>query len=191
MKLIFATNNNNKIEEAYRIIGNRFKIISMNDAGITGDIEENHETLEGNALEKARFVYNKTGLNCFAEDTGLEVHALNNEPGVKSARYAGKQKDSEANIRKLLEKLKGLSGRSARFRCVAALIFNNKEYLFEGIVNGEILHCKSGSSGFGYDSVFRPQGYEVSFAIMSAEEKNLISHRGIALRKMTDFLLSF
>lgn len=190
MDIVFASNNLNKIREINNILGNSFKLLSLSEIGITEDIPENEMTLEGNALEKARAVYKVTGLNVFADDTGLEVEALNGEPGVHSARYAGEAKDSGANIEKLLSALDGEINRKARFRTVIALIFNGKEYLFEGIAEGRIINEKIGSAGFGYDPVFIPEDRELTFAEMDLDEKNLISHRARAFRKLTSFLRS-
>ncbi|MCC8088609.1 MAG: non-canonical purine NTP diphosphatase [Rikenellaceae bacterium] len=188
MKLIFATNNKHKHEEVQKLVGDSIKLATPSDFGITEDIPENQNTLEGNALEKARYIFSKTGVSCFADDTGLEVRALNGEPGVYSARYAGTGKDNNANIELLLENLQGITDRTARFRTVIALIINGKEFLFEGIVAGEILLKKTGEGGFGYDPVFKPDGYEISFAQMSLNEKNDISHRGRAVAKLAEFL---
>lgn len=162
----------------------------MVDAGIEDDIPENEDSLEGNALEKARYVHNVTGLNVFADDTGLEVEALDGEPGVHSARYAGPGKDPEKNIVRLLNELKGKKNMKARFRTVIALIYNNDEYLFEGIVNGRIITEKRGNNGFGYDPIFIPENNTRTFAEMSSERKNMISHRAIAISKLHEFLKS-
>jgi XTP/dITP diphosphohydrolase len=188
MDLIFATNNQHKLLEVQEIIGNQFKLISLTQAGIFNEIPENQNTLEGNAIEKARFISNITGKNCFADDTGLEVEILNGEPGVFSARYAGPDNNSEKNIIKLLSNLKNKNNRKAQFRTVIALIYNKKEFLFEGIAKGEILIEKKGESGFGYDPIFLPLGYKISFAEMSLQEKNKISHRAKAINKVADFL---
>lgn len=188
MELIFATNNQHKLIEVQDIIGNQFKIISLSDAGVFIDIPENQTTLEGNALEKARFISQATGKNCFSDDTGLEVYELDGEPGVFSARYAGPENNAEKNIVKLLLNLEDKNNRKAQFRTVIALIFNKKEFLFEGIVKGEILKEIRGKDGFGYDPLFRPTGYYKSYAEMSLSEKNKISHRAIAVNKLADFL---
>ena len=193
MKIIFATGNRNKLREIQALIGSRAELSTPADHGITEDIPEDQPTLEGNALQKARYIYEKTGMNCFADDTGLEVEALGGEPGVYSARYAavngaGEGHSSEANMALLLERLRGAENRRARFRTVIALILNGEEHLFEGIVEGEITRERSGAEGFGYDPVFRPTGYEQTFAEMPLELKNSISHRGEATRKLAAFL---
>ena len=193
MKIVFATGNRNKLREVQDLIGSRAELSTPADHGITEDIPENQPTLEGNALQKARYIYEKTGLNCFADDTGLEVEALNGEPGVYSARYAavngaGEGHSSADNMALLLERLKGKSNRRARFRTVIALILDGREYTFEGIVNGEITTERSGAEGFGYDPVFRPEGYAETFAEMPLELKNRISHRGRATAKLIEFL---
>lgn len=185
--LIFATNNQHKVDEIRSVIGNRFTVITLKEAGIDIDIPEPHDSLHENASEKSNTIFRITHQNCFSEDTGLEVEALNGEPGVKSARYAGEDKDFDANIQKLLQKLDGSINREAQFRTVISLILNEKEHLFEGICKGTIIHEKRGSSGFGYDPVFIPEGSEKTFAEMSLEEKNVFSHR----RKATDLLLAF
>ena len=193
MKIIFATGNRNKLREIQALIGSRAELSTSADHGITEDIPEDQPTLEGNALQKARYIYEKTGMNCFADDTGLEVEALGGEPGVYSARYAavngaGEGHSSEANMALLLERLRGAENRRARFRTVIALILNGEEHLFEGIVEGEITRERSGAEGFGYDPVFRPTGYEQTFAEMPLELKNSISHRGRATAKLIEFL---
>jgi len=176
-KLIFATNNEHKVEEIRNKLGGIFEISTLKEIGCTEEIPEDSGTLEGNALQKAHYLYNNYGCNCFADDTGLEVEVLNNEPGVYSARYAGESKDSEANMDKLLYNLKDKSNRNARFRTVIALIIDGKEYLFEGIAKGIILTERHGSKGFGYDPIFQPDGYNQSFAELTMDEKNRISHR--------------
>lgn len=193
MKIIFATGNRNKLREIQALIGSRAELSTPADHGITEDIPEDQPTLEGNALQKARYIYEKTGMNCFADDTGLEVEALGGEPGVYSARYAavngaGEGHSSEANMALLLERLRGAENRRARFRTVIALILNGEEHLFEGIVEGEITRERSGAEGFGYDPVFRPTGYEQTFAEMPLELKNSISHRGRATAQLIEFL---
>ncbi|MGI8950878.1 MAG: RdgB/HAM1 family non-canonical purine NTP pyrophosphatase [Chitinophagaceae bacterium] len=185
--LIFATNNQHKIEEIKNIAGNKFNVISLKEANIKIDIPEPHETLEENALEKVRTIYQLTYQNCFAEDTGLEVEILNGLPGVKSARYAGDEKNFQKNIDKLLVNLKGKQNRKARFRTVIALIWNEKKYLFDGISEGKIIEQQKGKNGFGYDPIFVPDGSEKTFAEMSLDEKNIFSHR----RKATDKLIEF
>ncbi|MBQ8307585.1 MAG: RdgB/HAM1 family non-canonical purine NTP pyrophosphatase [Alistipes sp.] len=188
MKILFATNNAHKLSEVAAVLGPDFTLITPREAGITEEIPEEQPTLEGNALQKARYLYERTGLDCFADDTGLEVEALGGEPGVHSARYATDGHDFAANNRLLLKNLNGVGNRRARFRTAIALILGGKEYLFEGIVNGHIAQCESGAEGFGYDPLFIPEGEIQTFAEMSAEAKNAISHRGRAVRKLADFL---
>jgi XTP/dITP diphosphohydrolase len=188
MKLIFASNNQHKSSEIQNIIGDSFKLITLLEAGFEGDIPENQNTLEGNALEKARFIFNKLHVNCFADDTGLEVEALNGAPGVFSARYAGHENNAENNITKLLLNLSDKTNRKAQFRTVTALILNGKEYLFEGTVKGNIITEKRGDSGFGYDPIFIPDGYNKTFAEMPLIEKNKISHRANSIFKLAEFL---
>ncbi len=188
MKIVFATNNAHKLSEVAQVVGDKFELVTLRECGITEDIPENEPTLEGNALAKARYVYSRTGLNCFADDTGLEVDALNGEPGVRSARYATDGHDDEANKRLLLERMQGVENRAAQFRTAVALIMDGKEYLFEGIVRGYIACEEHGAGGFGYDPLFLPEGGALTFAEMSAEAKNEISHRGRAVRKLAEFL---
>lgn len=188
MELIIATNNAHKVEEIKKLIHSKFDVKSLREVGITEDIPEEQDTLEGNALQKARYIYEQYNVNCFADDTGLEVEALKNAPGVHSARYAGVNCTSEDNVNKLLAEMVGERNRNARFRTVIALIIEGEEHLFEGIVEGQILNAKYGSGGFGYDPIFQPTGYYDSFATMSQEKKNTISHRGIATEKLVDFL---
>lgn len=188
MKLVFATNNAHKLREVAQVVGEEFELVSLKECGITEDIPENEPTPEGNALAKARYIHSRTGLNCFADDTGLEVDALGGEPGVRSARYATDGHDDEANKRLLLERMQGEENRAAQFRTVLVLIMDGKEYLFEGVVRGRILCAECGEGGFGYDPLFAPEGEERSFAQMSADEKNAISHRGRAVRKLAEFL---
>lgn len=188
MKIVFATNNAHKLGEVSQVVGDKFELVTLRECGITEDIPENEPTLEGNALAKARYVYSRTGLNCFADDTGLEVDALGGEPGVRSARYATDGHDDEANKRLLLERMQGVESRAAQFRTAVALILDGKEYLFEGIVRGEIATEEHGEGGFGYDPLFFPEGGDKTFAEMSAEAKNEISHRGRAVRKLAEFL---
>ena len=188
MKLVFATNKKHKIREISDILDNSFRIIGLADVNITGDIPEEADTLAENALFKARYVHEKTGMNVFADDTGLEVEALGGEPGVYSARYAGEGCSFDDNINKLLNRLEGIEDRKARFRTVIALILENTEYLFEGNVEGEILTERKGTGGFGYDPVFRASGYDQTFAEMPLSEKNMISHRAVATRKLLNFL---
>ena len=186
--LIFATNNQHKVDEIRSVIGDQFNIITLKEAGINIDIPEPHDTLDANATEKSQTIHTLTQKNCFSEDTGLEVDALNGQPGVKSARYAGDGRDFQKNIDKLLQNLEGKANRSARFRTVISLILDNKEYFFEGICEGQILTVQSGNSGFGYDPVFMPAGADKSFADMSMEEKNVFSHRQKAVTKLLNFL---
>ena len=186
--LVFATNNLHKLEEVRDILGGSFRIASLKEIGCTDDIPETADTLEGNALQKARYVKEKFGYDCFADDTGLEVEALGGAPGVFSARYAGPGHDSEANMQKLLKELEGKTNRQAQFRTVVALILEGREYTFEGIVRGTILTERRGTAGFGYDPVFVPEGYAETFAEMGSEEKNRISHRARAVQKLADFL---
>ena len=186
--LVFATNNLHKLEEVRDILGGSFRIASLKEIGCTDDIPETADTLEGNSLQKARYVKEKFGYDCFADDTGLEVEALGGAPGVFSARYAGPGHDSEANMQKLLKELEGKTNRQAQFRTVVALILEGREYTFEGIVRGTILTERRGTAGFGYDPVFVPEGYAETFAEMGSEEKNRISHRARAVQKLADFL---
>lgn len=188
MKLVFATNNAHKLREVSQVVGEEFTLVSLRECGIVEDIPEEQPTLQGNALQKARYIYARTGLDCFADDTGLEVDALGGEPGVRSARYATDGHDDEANKRLLLERMEGVEARGAQFRTAIALIIGGKEYLFEGIVRGSITESERGEGGFGYDPLFVAEGYEESFAEMTAEAKNAISHRGRAVRKLAEFL---
>jgi XTP/dITP diphosphohydrolase len=188
MKIVFATNNAHKLGEVAQVVGDKFELVTLRECGITEDIPENEPTLEGNALAKARYVYERTGLNCFADDTGLEVDALGGEPGVRSARYATDGHDDEANKKLLLERMQGVESRAAQFRTAVALIIGGKEYLFEGVVRGDIATEEHGEGGFGYDPLFLPECGEKTFAEMSAEAKNEISHRGRAVRKLAEFL---
>lgn len=194
--IVFATNNAHKLQEVRQILGGRFEVRSLKEIGCFDELPETHFTLEENSLEKARYVHEHYGYDCFADDTGLEVEALNGEPGVFSARYAGEGHDSEANMRKLLSKLeeceaeKGTAAnRKARFRTVVSLIYHGEEHQFEGIVNGEIAREKHGTDGFGYDPIFMPEEKHgtLTFAEMSAEDKNAISHRGRAMQKLVQF----
>jgi len=188
MEIVFATNNQNKLNEIQQMLGKDFNLLSLTDVGISGDIPEDYFTLEENALQKARIIYQQTGKNCFADDTGLEIEALNGEPGVLSARYAGNEKSAEKNMQKVLRALQGVQSRKAKFRTIIALIYQGKEYLFEGIVKGKILPVKKGSEGFGYDPIFSPDGWEESFAEMDLNMKNKISHRAKATTKLVNFL---
>ncbi len=188
MELVFATNNKNKIKEIKRVLHKHFDVKSMAEIGCHDDIPEPHPTLEGNALEKAQYIASRYSVNVFADDTGLEVAALDGAPGVYSARYAGPQCDANDNMNKLLQEMEGKEDRSACFRTVVALILDGKEHLFEGRVNGQILTEKRGGEGFGYDPIFMPDGFEVAYAEMDLDTKNSISHRGKAVRKLVAFL---
>ena len=187
-ELIFATNNQHKLTEIQSIIGNKFSLKSLKEIGCNEDIPETAPTLDGNALLKAEFVFNRYGKNCFADDTGLEIEALGGRPGVFSARYATDGHDFEANIDKVLYELSGIKNRRARFRTVIALILDRSTYYFEGIVNGVIITERKGEKGFGYDPVFLPDGYSSTFAEMPLSEKNKISHRARAVKKLVEFL---
>lgn len=188
MNLIFATNNQHKVEEINAVIGDSFKVISLKEGGIDIDIPEPHGTLEANATEKSTVIYKLTGTNCFSEDTGLEVYALNGEPGVKSARYAGDDRSFDKNIEKLLNNLEGKPDKRARFRTIISLIIDGKETLFEGICEGRIIAEKRGNYGFGYDPVFIPEGSDKTFGEMKMDEKTLFSHRKKATEKLVAFL---
>ncbi len=188
MKIIFATNNAHKLSEVQALLGDRFELVTPRDCGIGEEIPETAETLEGNAAQKARYLYERTGLDCFADDTGLEVEALGGAPGVHSARYATDGHDFAANNRLLLKNLEGIENRRARFRTVICLIEGGHEQLFDGIVEGRIIDHEAGTEGFGYDPLFAPDGFDRTFAQMTAEEKNAISHRGRAVRKLVDYL---
>ena len=188
MRLVFATNNKHKLEEMRAILGGKVELLSLADIDCHDDIPETADTLEGNALIKARYIYDKYGCSCFADATGLEVDDLGGEPGVYSARYAGENNDSEANMRKLLQNLTGKSERSAQFRTVIALIIEGKENLFEGIVRGRIAEERQGEAGFGYDPIFVPEGCDESFAQMAAEKKNSMSHRSRAAAALNEYL---
>ena len=186
-KLVFATNNQNKLKEIKLAVDN-IEVIGLKDLDINEEIPETGNTLKANALQKAQFIHNKTRLDCFADDTGLEIEALDGNPGVYSARYAGLENNSEANMQKVLRKLDGSKNRKAQFRTVIALIINGKEYYFDGKVKGEILKSKTGIDGFGYDPIFKPNGFNQSFAEMSIQLKNKISHRGLAVKQLIKFL---
>ena len=188
MKLVFASNNKNKIQEIQALVPNTFQILSLEEIGCTEDIPETADTIEGNAILKANYVTEKYGYDCFADDTGLEVSALNGAPGVYSARYAGEQKDANDNMDKLLSELKDKSNRKANFKTVIALNLNGKQNLFTGIINGKIIEEKIGNNGFGYDPIFVADGYEKTFAELTMEEKSTISHRGIAVKELILFL---
>lgn len=189
-KLVFATNNLHKLQEVKPLLANKFNLLSLTDIGFTEEIPEDFDTLELNASQKAWHIYNRFGIDCFADDTGLEVDALNGAPGVYSARYAGEHKNPQDNIVKLLAELNGVGNRKARFRTVVSLVIGGNETLFEGVVEGVILTEKHGEAGFGYDPIFMPDGYNVSFAQMELDAKNAISHRGRAVSKLVSFLNS-
>jgi len=188
-ELVFVTNNKHKLKEISAIIGDKISILSLSDIGCNDEIEENADTIEGNASLKSRYIWDKTGRNCFADDTGLLIDALNGRPGVKSARYAGDDCIPENNIRKVLKELEGIGDRKARFKTVISLIIDGREIQFEGTVEGTIIQEKRGTDGFGYDPVFLPDGYDQTFAEMEADEKNRISHRGRASQKLIDYLM--
>lgn len=188
MKIVFATNNAHKLAEVRAVLGEGFELVTLREVGITEDIPETGATLEENASQKARYVYERTGLDCFADDTGLEVEALRGAPGVRSARYATYGHDFAANNRKLLDELQGEDNRRARFRTVISLIRGGEEQRVEGIVRGSIALSEAGCGGFGYDPLFIPEGYDVTFAEMSANEKNSISHRGRAVAELVKVL---
>ena len=190
MNIIFATNNRHTLEEVQAVLGEGFRLTTPRELGITEEIPEEQATLEGNASQKARYLYERTGKNCFADDTGLEVAALGGAPGVRSARYAGPGHDSQKNMELLLSNMAGKTDRRARFRTVISLILDGEEHLFEGTVEGTILDAPRGEAGFGYDPVFVPEGYDTTFAEMSAEAKNAISHRGRAVARLAAFLAS-
>ena len=187
-KFVFATNNAHKLEEVSTILGSKIELLSMKNINCNVDIPETADTLEGNALIKAKYIFNNYHLDCFADDTGLEVEALNGAPGVYSARYAGDAHNSEANMQKLLSDLEGIENRKAQFRTVFALIIDGKDHLFEGIVKGVITKNRRGTSGFGYDPIFIPEGYTQTYAEMGNELKNKISHRALATNKLCNFL---
>ncbi len=188
MKILFATSNQNKAAEIRCMLPSNIELITLNDIAITEDIPETSLTIEGNAKQKADYITNHFQLNCFADDTGLEIEALNGEPGVRSARYAGEERSDEANMQMVIDKLSSLGNRSARFKTVIALNINNNQYLFEGIVNGTIRHAKSGTNGFGYDPIFEPENCGKTFAEMEMDEKNSYSHRARAIKKMITFM---
>ena len=190
MKLVFATNNLHKLKEVQEMLSDSIEVLSLKDIGCFEAIEETESTLEGNAKLKADYITKKYGFDCFADDTGLEVVALDGKPGVYSARYAGEHGNAEKNMEKLLVELKNKSTRKAKFRTIIALNLRNKQYLFEGICDGKILNKKTGIKGFGYDPIFKPNNASCSFAEMSSEEKNIISHRGIAIQELVQFLNS-
>jgi XTP/dITP diphosphohydrolase len=187
-RLVFATNNRHKFAEALSILNGKVELLGLKDIRCFDNIPEPAATLEGNALAKARYVRDKYGADCFADDTGLEVEALNNAPGVYSARYAGDAHDADANMNKLLKRMQGNSNRKARFRTVIALTMDGREYTFEGVVNGVVITEKRGAAGFGYDPLFVPEGYTQTFAELGGDIKNTISHRAMAIRKLATFL---
>ena len=188
-RLVFATNNAHKLEEISAILGEKIELLSLKDIKCTADIPETADTLEGNAMLKAEYIYEHYGVDCFADDTGLEVEALDGAPGVYSARYAGGDgHNSEANMQKLLQELRGVENRKAQFRTAICLIKDGKKHLFEGIVRGEIIKEKRGGAGFGYDPIFRPEGYTETFAELGNDIKNKISHRALAIEKLCRFL---
>jgi XTP/dITP diphosphohydrolase len=189
MKLIFATHNKNKLKEVKSLMPPSIELLSLDEINFNDDIEETAETIEGNALLKATTIYEKTGINCFADDSGLLVDALNGAPGVYSARYAGEQKNDQDNMQKLLQELKDKPNRSAHFKTTMALIIDGKEYLFEGKIEGKIITEKLGTNGFGYDPIFVPDGYDKTFAQLDSETKNKISHRAKALEKLILFIM--
>jgi len=188
MQLVFASNNKNKIREIQLLLPESIQILSLEDINCLEDIPETADTIEGNAILKANYVTEKLGFNCFADDTGLEVETLNGEPGVYSARYAGEQKDANDNMDKLLDNLKAKTNRSAQFKTVIALNLNGKQSLFTGIIKGKIIEDKIGTNGFGYDPIFVAEGYTKTFAELTIEEKSTISHRGLAVKQLVDFL---
>ena len=188
MKLVFATNNPNKLKEVQKLIPNHIQLLSLKDIGCDEDIPETQPTIEGNAIQKAKYIKEHYGYDCFADDTGLEVEALNGEPGVFSARYAGAQRNANDNMNKLLNELENKPNRTAQFKTVIALHINNKLHTFKGICKGNITQEKSGNSGFGYDPIFKPKDYDQTFAEMSLELKNKIGHRGKAVRQLVVFL---
>lgn len=190
MKICFATNNQNKLKEVRYALGDTVEVVSLEDIGCNEELPETQATIEGNSAQKAQYVAQKYKVNCFADDTGLEIEAINGEPGVYSARYAGPNCTSEDNMTKVLQKLNGVQNREAQFKTVITLVLDGKETLFEGIVKGSLREEKSGEKGFGYDPIFQPTGYDVTFSEMSMEEKNTISHRGKAVKQLASFLLS-
>lgn len=188
MQICFATNNAHKLDEVRQILGAQFQVLSLAEIGCNEELPENQDTLEGNSEEKAMYVYQHYQVNCFADDTGLEVDTLNGEPGVYSARYAGPQRSGDDNMRLLLKNLANKENRSAQFRTVITLVLDGQKHKFEGVVRGMIAHQKTGSAGFGYDPIFVPEGFDQSFAEMSPRDKNRISHRGRAIQKLVHFL---
>jgi len=191
MKLVFATNNLNKLKEVQEMLPNSIQLLSLKDIDCFDEIDETETTLEGNAQLKADYITQKFGFNCFADDTGLEVESLDGKPGVYSARFAGEPSNSENNMQKLILDLETKTNRKAQFRTAVSLNINDKKFLFEGICKGEVLTKKQGEKGFGYDPIFKPEGFSQSFAEMTSEEKNKISHRGIAIQKLVEFLSNY
>jgi XTP/dITP diphosphohydrolase len=191
MKLVFATNNLNKLKEVQEMLPSSIELLSLKDIHCFDEIDETETTLEGNAQLKADYITQKFGFNCFADDTGLEVESLDGKPGVYSARFAGEPSNAENNMQKLLVDLETKSNRKAQFRTAVSLNINENKFLFEGICKGEILTSKQGKKGFGYDPIFKPEGFEQSFAEMTSEEKNKISHRGTAIQKLVEFLSNY
>jgi XTP/dITP diphosphohydrolase len=188
-QLVFATNNEHKLRELREILRDEFYLLSLSDIACSEEIPETGNTLEANASEKSRYIWERYSIDCFSDDTGLEIAALNNAPGVRSARYAGEERNAEENVAKVLEELNGVVNRKACFRCIISLIIKGREFLFEGRVDGEILQEKRGSAGFGYDPIFAPDGFQQSFAEMNPDLKNSMSHRGRAVEKLVRFLL--
>ena len=188
MKIVFATNNLNKLKEIQQILPTSIELLSLKDIGFSGEIPEDHETLEENAFQKAQYIFDRYKISCFADDTGLEVESLNGAPGVYSARYAGDDCAAENNMKKLLSEMQGKANRRAAFKTVVAFVTDTEKCAFKGIAIGEILNEKHGDKGFGYDPIFKPEGYDVSYAEMSSLEKNKISHRGKAVRRFTDYI---
>jgi len=190
MKLCFATNNPNKLAEIQDLLGNQYELVGLKDIGCEEELAEDQDTLEGNSLQKAQYVYDQYGVNCFADDTGLEIPSLGGEPGVYSARYAGEQRSNDDNMVLVMERLEGKNNRNAQFRTVITLIIDGKQQQFQGVVKGEIITKRAGSEGFGYDPIFCPDGHSKTFAEMSRSDKNKISHRGHAIRQLIDYLKS-
>ncbi|GAA0723701.1 non-canonical purine NTP diphosphatase [Aquimarina litoralis] len=188
MKLVFATNNLNKLKEVQKLLPSHIRLIGLSEIGCTEEIPETSDTIEGNAIQKATYVKKNYGYDCFADDTGLEIKALNGDPGVYSARYAGEAKDAEANMKKVLENLKDKNNREAQFKTVISLIIGENMNTFTGICSGNIISEKKGTHGFGYDPIFQPKGYDQTFAELTLSEKNLISHRGKAIKQLVEFL---
>jgi len=191
MKLVFATNNKNKLKEIKNAINENIELLSLADIDFNEEIPETHETIEENASEKSLYIYDRYKINVFSDDTGLEIDALNGEPGVYSARYAGEDCSFQDNMDKVLKNLEGIENRKAKFRTVISLIIEGEEHQFEGVVNGQITKTEHGEKGFGYDPIFMPDTYNISFAQMSMKEKNRISHRGLAVKKLINFLKSY